>query len=39
MLINILFIIALTFPVAAASTAFGSINNEQLTMYKALVAT
>lgn len=32
MLINILFIIALTFPVAIASTAFGLINNEQLTI-------
>ncbi len=32
MFLNILFIIALTFPVAAASTAFGSINNEQLTI-------
>lgn len=30
MFLDILFIIALTFPVAAASTAFGSINNEQL---------
>ena len=32
MFLDILFIIALTFPVAAASTAFGSINNEQLTI-------
>ncbi|MBR7176259.1 MAG: manganese efflux pump [Bacteroidales bacterium] len=32
MFLDILFIIALTFPVAAASTAFGSINNEQCTM-------
>ncbi len=29
---NILFIIALTFPVAVASTAFGKIDNEQLTI-------
>jgi putative Mn2+ efflux pump MntP len=31
-MINILFIIALTFPVAVASTAFGTIDNGQLTM-------
>ena len=32
MLLNILFIIALTFPVAIASTAFSKIDNEQLTI-------
>ncbi len=32
MLINILFIIALTFPVAITSTAFNIANNEQLTV-------
>ena len=32
MLINILFIIALTFPVAIASTAFSKIDNEHLTI-------
>ena len=32
MLLNILFIIALTFPVAVASTAFSKIDNEQLTI-------
>ena len=32
MFLNILFIIALTFPVAAASTAFSKIDNEQLTI-------
>lgn len=32
MLLNILFIIALAFPVAAASTAFSKIDNEQLAV-------
>lgn len=32
MILNILFIIALTFPVAVASTAFSKIDNEQLTI-------
>ena len=32
MFLNILFIIALTFPVAVASTAFSKIDNEQLTI-------
>ncbi len=32
MLLNILFVIALTFPVAVTSTAFGLMNKEQCTM-------
>ncbi len=34
MLLNILFIIALTFPVAVTSTAFGLMNNEQCSVGK-----
>ena len=34
MFLNILFIIALTFPVAIASTAFNIVDNEQLTTVK-----